>query len=49
MEKRIEKTLRMRPELLEDTPYYKMAHKKIIDLKPYVAKGTEEDGCDKGN
>ncbi|MDC7246249.1 MAG: tRNA (guanosine(37)-N1)-methyltransferase TrmD [Sphaerochaetaceae bacterium] len=49
MEKRIEKTLKMRPELLENTPYKEMAYEKNIELKPYVAKGTEEDGCDKGN
>ncbi len=48
-EKRIEKTFRNRPELLADTPYYQKAVEKYSELKPNVSKGTERDGCDKGD
>ncbi|MDD3822920.1 MAG: tRNA (guanosine(37)-N1)-methyltransferase TrmD [Sphaerochaetaceae bacterium] len=49
LRKRLEKTLLNRPELLERAELDDQAKRIVAELKPYVAKGTEEDGCDQGN
>ncbi|WP_422480521.1 tRNA (guanosine(37)-N1)-methyltransferase TrmD [Pleomorphochaeta sp. DL1XJH-081] len=49
MRKRLEKTLLNRPELLEKAELDEVAKRIVTELKPYVAKGTEEDGCDQGD
>ena len=47
--KRLEKTMKNRPELLEKAELDDVAKRIAVELKPYVAKGTEEDGCDQGD
>ncbi len=49
MRKRLEKTLLNRPELLEVAELDKVTKRLVDELKSYVAKGTEENGCDQGN
>lgn len=47
--KRLEKTLRNRPELLEKADLDVETKRIIAELKSYNAKGTEEHGCDQSD
>ena len=47
--KRLEKTFRNRPELLQDMPLDENSKRILEELKLYSAKGTEDYGCDQGN
>jgi tRNA (guanine37-N1)-methyltransferase len=49
LRKRLEKTLLNRPELLDNAELDEFAKRIVTELKPYVAKGTEKDGCDQGD
>jgi len=49
LQKRLEKTLLNRPDLLDAAILDETGRQILTELKPYVAKGTEENGCDKGN
>ena len=49
LRKRLEKTLLNRPDLLEHAELDEQARRIVAELKPYVAKGTEEDGRDQGD
>jgi len=49
LRKRLEKTLLNRPELLDHAALDDHAKRIVAELKPYVAKGTEEDGRDQGD
>jgi tRNA (guanine37-N1)-methyltransferase len=47
--KRLEKTFRNRPELLQDMPLDENSKRILEEVKLYSAKGTEDYGCDQGN
>ena len=49
LQKRLEKTLLNRPELLEVAELNETAKQIVAELKTYVAKGTEEDGCNQSD